>query len=127
MAEVTFEWIEGTDPRMEAVQVIILDRGWTPLNFQTSRARVAFDEHGQVVAFGIFQLFPMTGPMFVAPEYRGTGIAETLADDLATFLKDAHCRGYLVIADSPHSERLCQMFGMRKVESPVYLMPEGTA
>jgi predicted N-acetyltransferase YhbS len=131
MAEVTFEWIEGPDaedePRMDVIQAKIIAQGWTPLNYHTSRVRAAYDEEGKLIGFGVFQSFPMTGPLWVDPDYRGTGIAETLADDMARFLRDAQCRGYIVIADNPHSERLCKLFGMKKIDSPVYLMPEGKA
>jgi GNAT superfamily N-acetyltransferase len=127
MAEVTFEWIEGTDPRMEAVQAVIEQRGWTPLNFQTCRAYCAFEPDGTLVGFSIFQLFPMVGPFFVDPSYRATGIAETLADDTAAFLHECNTRGYIAIADSPHSEKLCKGHGMKLIDAPVYLMAEGKA
>jgi hypothetical protein len=74
------------------------------------------------MAFHVFQFLPYCGPMFVPTSMRGTGVAEKLANDMVNFLTDIHARGWVVVADSPHSAKLCEARGMDKVESPVYVM-----
>jgi len=126
MAKIAFRWVEGNQPEMEAVQAIIEEKGWTPLNFPTSRAYCAFDGDS-LIGFIVLQLFPHTEPLFVADEYRGTGVTEELVDGMASFMEDVRARGFICIADSPFAEKLCQSWGMKRIESPVYLMPEGKA
>ncbi len=91
------------------------------LNRATSRVRVAEDTEGNLKGFFVLQLTPQAGPLWVAPSERSTGLADELADDMLEFLVDAHARGWLVVADSPHVPPLCEARGMRRVESPVYV------
>jgi hypothetical protein len=119
MSQLTYKWLTGQEA-IDAVDHILWEKGWTALNANTSRVRAAFNEHDRCVGFTCLQLFPHVGPQWVADDYRGTGISEQLADDMWDFLKEVECRGFLVIADSPHSEKLCKSKGMVLVTAPVY-------
>jgi len=121
MAEngITRKWLVGQE-LIDAVDPILQAKGWTALNIHTSRAVCYFNAEGRCIGFSCLQLFPHVGPQWVADDYRGTGISESLADEMWDYLKEVQCRGFLVIADSPHSEKLCREKKMTLVESPVY-------
>jgi len=91
------------------------------LSRATSRILVA-EEDGQIIAFNVWQLIPFAGPLYVDPEYRGTGIAVELADQMLTFLVDNKARGWIAAASNRHSQKLCESRGMTKIETPVYAM-----
>jgi GNAT superfamily N-acetyltransferase len=64
--------------------------------------------------------------MYVSDDWRGTGVAEVLADEMHDFLSSVKCRGIVVIADNPIVARMAESHGMKKVESPVYIMVGGS-
>lgn len=119
MIGVTYKWLSGQEA-IDAVDPVLQAKGWSALNLMFTRARCAFNDQGRCVGFSILQMFPHVGPQWVADDYRGTGISEQLADDMWEFLNEVQCRGFLVIADSPHSEKLCKSKGMTLITSPVY-------
>jgi hypothetical protein len=108
------------------VNPICASRGWAQFNINdpmpTCRILGAFDEteNDQLVGFFGISLFPVLGPMFVLPDRRDGEASRELAGQMYAFLNDNDARGYLVIADSPVTERLCKRYGMEKVSSPVY-------
>ena len=115
----TYKWIEGDD--LKALEPILESRGWTSLNNKTCRALCAYDgEH--LAGFLVLQLFPHCEPLWVSKDYRGTGVAEDLADKMMEFMSKIQARGFMVIADNPAAAALCERHGMRKVESAVYIM-----
>ena len=59
--------------------------------------------------------------MFVDPEFRATGLAEDLADRMYEYLRDMRARAYMVVAESPFAERLCEARGMKRVQYPVFV------
>ena len=118
-----FEWIEGrTESKfVEKVNEILLNRGWTPLNGATARILCAFED-GALAGFHVLQLVPHCEPLWVEASYRGTGLAEELADRMLDFMREMNARGFMVIADTPEAQKLCEERGMKKVTSPVYMM-----
>jgi len=126
--DVSYRWIDGPNASQEdwdRVEAICAARGWASLNRPTSRILVA--EVGDVLAgFYVFQLFPHAEPMWVLPSLRGQGVAEELAERMYQFLTEVRVRGFMIVADSPFAEALCEKFGMKRINSPVYAMlPEG--
>lgn len=118
--DINFRWLDGDD--LKTLAPIIEERGWMPLNLNTSRALCAFDNRtGHLVGFVALQLVPHTEPLWVSKMYRGTGLAENLADRIVEFLRATNARGFMVVADDPASVRLCEAVGMKRVESPVYV------
>jgi hypothetical protein len=85
------------------------------------RVRGCFVDGRLVKAFA-FQMYPILGPMVTVDNtFRDNGdVSRTLAADMAQFFENAQARGCLCIADSPVTQRLCERFGMNKLESPVY-------
>jgi hypothetical protein len=112
-------WMEGAEA-VEKLNPILAERGWSLLNEATSRALAMFDGD-RLVAFFVLQLFPVLGPAWVAPSDQGGGVLRELADKMHEYLNEVQARGYLVICDSPVSERLALRHFMTKVEAPVYL------
>lgn len=88
----------------------------------TCRVLGAFWDNTLVEAFAM-HLFPVLGPLIKTDNtFRDNGdTARTLAQMMSDFLTDAQARGWLVICDSPISERLAQRHHMTKVTSPVYV------
>ena len=130
MNNVNYYWIEGRDAsteEWERIESILASRGWASLNRPTSRILVA-EANGELLGFHVFQFYPFCGPLWTRPSVRGSGLAEELADKMLEFLAEVRARGWLVIAESPHAEKLCAERGMKRVEFPVYAMvgPGGT-
>jgi hypothetical protein len=123
--EVGYRWVDGptcTQEDWDAIETVLVERGWMSLNRATTRILFAEDGAGALVGFHVFQLIPYCGPLYVVAEARGTGIAEKLADEMLDFLAEVHVRGFITVADSPHSQKLCKMRGMTEIESPVFAM-----
>lgn len=124
--DVKFTWIDGpscTDDQWDAFDMLLATRGWTSLNRQTTRVLMAHDpKTGEILGFNVLQLFPYVGPLYVKPSARGTGVAEDLVDKMMLFLAEVQAKGFLVIAQSPHTEAMCKKLGMQQAEAPVYMM-----
>ncbi len=97
-------------------------RGWAELNLDTCRVLAAFDEEGKIVEFFVLQLFPLLGPLLrVDNEARDAGdTTRSLVTKMQEYLEAEEARGFLAVADSPVTKRLCERFGMQKLKSPVY-------
>lgn len=123
--ELSYRWIDGptaTQQDWDEIDRILAERGWMSLNRQTSRIRLA-EEGGRIVGLSVFQLLPNLGPLWVDSAYRGSGVAEVLADDMINFMQEVGARGWIVVADSPHSSKLARERGMVELESPVFITP----
>jgi GNAT superfamily N-acetyltransferase len=124
MNEINYRWIHGPQASQEdweKIELLLASRGWISLNRPTSSILIAEDDDG-IAGFHIFQFLPYAGPLFVRPSARGKGVAEKLADDMLEALAQAQARGFIVIADSPHSAKLCRDRGMNELKSPVFVM-----
>lgn len=120
MKATSYRELEGQE-LIDAVSSIIEENGWTPLNSNTPLHGECAYDGDKLVGFNIFQLFPLVGPMWVDEDYRGSGVPESLALRTIKFMDDVQARGYLVIADNPFTAKLCERYGMKRVESPVYM------
>lgn len=121
--DVRYRWIDGptaTDAEWSRIDEILATRGWSSLNRQTSRIRVAENAAGDLLGFVVLQLFPHAEPLWVRPSARGTGVAEQLADDIVGWLMEVGVRGFEVTADTEHAVRLAEKQGMKRVTIPVY-------
>jgi len=115
---VTYRWLEPSElPRIDSV---FAKRGWIRLSEHFSRVRVA-EVDGKIVGFFCFQGLPYMGPMNIEESQRGKGIAEDLVSQMLAWTDENNCRGYMVVADSPHTEKLCKAKGLTRVVSPVYI------
>lgn len=108
--------------RHDLVQLepILKARGWMALNHDNAAALAAFDANGTLVGFLCVQHVPHIEPLYVDPAYRGTGLAESLADGVAEALRVTNCRGAFLIANNPASAKLAEKFEMTKIEDPIY-------
>jgi Acetyltransferase (GNAT) domain len=121
---ITKRWIDGpdaTDEEWRRIEQIVEAKGWMALPKGQSRLIVAEDMNGKLVAFNTFQGVPFCGPLFVNREWRGTGLAEELNDDMIEWLTTAKARGWIVIAESKFVVDYCEKIGMTKVPYPVYI------
>ena len=119
-SDITYRMLTGDE--LSILDPTMRRRGWSPLNFPTSCAWCAFDGD-RIVGFIVLQLFPHPEPIHVEPDYRATGIAETLADKMLAFMREIHIRGFMVVADSDFAAKLCEDRGMERIQAPVYIMP----
>lgn len=115
-------WLQGED--LKVLAPVIHARGWGPFNPYLTRALCAFEKQGDgteaLVGFVVLQMIPHTEPLYVDPEHRGTGLAEELSEEIVAFLRENQVRGWIAIAESPHSAILCEKNGMNLVPFPVY-------
>lgn len=121
--EVTFRWIDGptaTEAEWDAIDNLLAARGWMSLNRNTSRILLA-EVGGQIQGFHVFQMVPYCGPLHVSKRFRGTGLAEELADRMQDFLVESNARGWIATAESPYAAKLCEARGMERLPSPVYV------
>lgn len=107
---------------VEKVNPALLQHGWPALNLETCRVMGAFNDDGKLVEFFVLQLFPMLGPLLRTDNVtRDAGeTTRALVSEMQAYLEKEEARGFLAIADSPMTERLCRRFGMSKLESPVF-------
>lgn len=115
----TIRWLTaGEFPEANAE---IQQRGWAPLNEPTSRILGAFDGDTLVEVF-VLQLYPLLGPLVrLDARYRDHGETSlALVDEMYEFLEQNDARSYLAICDHPATERLCQRFGMVRIEKPIF-------
>jgi hypothetical protein len=109
------KWLEGQDA-VNKLNPILQVRNWTLLNPATCRALVA-EEDGEVKGFCVLQMFPMVGPF----ESQDPSVTLPLVREMKDFLDRVGARGYLVIADSEWTKKICEYQDLQKVESPVFL------
>jgi hypothetical protein len=128
--DITYEWIDGPDgqgPQPATIEEwnqiddILAEQGWMSLNRILTRILVGRDKEGKIVALSTVQMLPNVGPMWVAKDLRGTGIADEIVAQTVKFLTDVKCRGWIVIADSPHTAKVAAEQGMTKLKSPVFM------
>src|SRR5271165_3104680 len=117
----TLRWLTGSEA-VDKLNPLIAEQGWTPLNDQTCRVLVAEDE-GVMLGFFVLQLFPFLGPLYAHPG-EGAEVMFALQAEMRKYIEESVARGFLVIADNPVTDKLCQREGLRRVESPVYLGPK---
>jgi len=113
----TLEWLKGED--LGVLAPIIEQEGWTPLP-SSAMALAAFDENG-LAGFHVLRLHPHAEPLWVRPDLRVGQVAFKLAAEMFNFLQETKSP-VMVIADSPVVAKMCEKFGMRKVDSPVYIL-----
>lgn len=121
---ITYRWIDGafaTDTEWSRIDEILAFQGWPSLNRDTTlRIRVAEDGE-RILGFLVVQFVPHVEPLWVASSHRGTEVAGHLSDDIMQFMNEAKARGFMLVADSPHAEKLAKDRGLRKINSPVYV------
>ena len=104
-------------------------QGWAELNINetqpTCRVLGSFVD-GELLESFTLQMYPVLGPLVRHNnEVRDSGeTSRKLAMAMKQFLDDSAARGYLAIANSLVTERLCERFGMERIAVPVYSMKE---
>jgi len=120
-----YEWMT-MDQIEELVNPVLAIRGMAVLNINpvqpTCRVLGAWKEN-DLISFFVIQLFPVLGPLVkVDSTHRDNGeVSRELTQRMHEFLDGADVRGYMVVADSPITGRLCERHGMTKMISPVYM------
>lgn len=120
-----YEWLT-LDQIEDLVNPDLERRGMAVLNINpaqpTCRVLGAW-EAGRLIQSFTVQLYPVLGPMLKHDSlHRDNGeVSRELASRMHTFLDEAEARGYMVVADNPVTQRLCERYGMSKIVSPVYV------
>lgn len=114
-------WLEGPEAA-DRLNPICEQQGWSLLNPHTCRACIAEDDDGVFLRALVVQLFPLVGPEY-APERERGNIEAMMAvhAEVRNYMADA--RGFMIIADSPVTDKLCKREGLTPVTSPVYMGP----
>lgn len=117
----TYEWL--TPEQIEwLVNPVLQVKGMAILNPDCCRVLGAWEDGRLIQSFTI-QLFPVLGPLVKHDNlHRDNGdVSRELTTKMHEYLDESKARGYLVIADSPITARLCDRHGMSKINSPVYM------
>lgn len=120
--EITTRWInfwEATPEEIAQVDFICESRGWMKFIPRLTRLLLA-ESDSRIVGFVPLQLVPHPEPLYIDPEFRGIALAETLAMQMNQFLHEIEAPAWQCTADSEHAAKLCEGFGMVKVDAPVY-------
>lgn len=80
-------------------------------------AVIELDE--EIIGFFVFEIFPIAGPMWIKPDYRSSGLWVKLVEMI---LPLAQRKYTYVIASKPETITMCEKLGLKKIESPVYVM-----
>lgn len=129
---ITYRWLEpSNDSRfLDHIDGLIALRGWTPLPSRstygaTHRILAAFEQdhfnNESIVGWHVIQFITHPEPLWVHPAFRGSKVAAELSSRVFDLLLTSNCRGFMVVADNPVAVQLCERYGMRRVESPVYV------
>lgn len=118
LSTITRKWLSGDE--LDVLEPIIKTRNWMPLNKPMTRALVAFDVDNQIVGFYVLKLLPHVEPLFVDPEWRGSGLADELADEMHKVLADTPPGGVWLTAENPLTAKMAEDHGLVIVKSPVY-------
>lgn len=112
-------WLEAPQ-EIDEVDFLIVSRGWMPINHAMARILGTFDETGKMVGFLVVKMMPHIEPIYVDPEWRGSGVAEEMAEFMAKTIT-APPGSVFMVADNPLSAQLGRAHGMVKLETPVYV------
>lgn len=123
--EVTYRWldaiIDGVEhPDWDRVEDILRRNGWMSLNRHTSRVLLA-ERNGSILSLFIFQLIPFLGPVWSDKSVRGTGLADEMTQKMYQFLLESNARGWIALAESEHGRKMCEDFGMQRIEYTAYI------
>ena len=119
-----YRWLTD-DEIVEQFNPACRAQGYAEMNVNperpTCRVLGAFWD-GQLVEAFAFQMYPVLGPMLKTDNtFRDNGEASRkLGQLMAEFFDESKARGCLTIVDTPVTQRLCERFGMERVERPVY-------
>lgn len=125
-SSLTFRWLTNEEID-DLANPAMVAQGWAALNINesnpTCRVLGAFADDGTLVEFFVLQLYPVLGPLLRTDKSSRDGgeTSRTLASLMDDFLAESEARDFMVVANSPVSERLCARFGMEKLAVPVYV------
>jgi hypothetical protein len=95
---ISYRWLESpTQEEWLAIDSLLEKHHWMSLSPDFSKVLVA-EADGEIVGISCIQAIPFVGPLLVLPKWRGTGVAERLADDTIGSLRQINARGWLVLA-----------------------------
>ena len=116
-----FRWLTEEEV-LSLVNPVLASRGWAELNVECCRVLGALQD-GQLVEFFALQLFPLLGPLMRSDNtVRDDGAtSRELARMMVEYLTAEQARGWIAIAESPVTERLCVRYDMKRVEHPVFI------
>jgi len=123
---VTFRWL-SEDEIVDLANPVLKAHGWAQLNVNpdkpTCRVMGAFNDSGGLVEVLVLQLHPVIGPLVRCDnEHRDAGqTTRKLIQLMEEYLIQTKARGWLVVADSPLTERMCEQHRMKRIQSPVFL------
>jgi predicted N-acetyltransferase YhbS len=75
----------------------------------------------EIIGFAFAQLLPHWEPLYVVPEWRGTGVAEELAKRALDKILKTGAQRIIVVAQSYFAEQLCMKYGFHPIKGTVYV------
>lgn len=123
----SFKWLTtDDDAALNFVYTTIDNLGWQRLPdrstlFTTHRILGAFDRSDRCVAFHVLQFIPHAEPLYVDALHRHSHLGLDLARLMYAYLMAEGCRGWFAVAENSGVAKLCEQFGMKKLEYPVYI------
>lgn len=115
--QVTYRTLIGNE--LEELLPTLQRIGWSIPHPELATGQVA-EVDGKIVGFVITQLVPHAEPEWVDVQYRGTGIAEELANRAIETLRGGGAKGILTVAQNEFSEKLCESVGMKPIPGKLY-------
>lgn len=98
------------DDLVKLIPTIKEQLGWdVPYPKMTSAEICIVD--GKIIGLSLVSLQPSMGPLWVAPNYRGTGVAEHLADRSIQTAQQAGMKQYVVQTKSDTVRKICRERG----------------
>lgn len=122
-----YRWLNGweaTDEEWNRIDKILAAQHWMSLSREWTRIRLA-EDNGKIVGLYVLQAIPHAEPMWVDKRYYGTGLADALADDMMEFLTAENARGWMIVAENPIAQKMCEARNMTRVSCPVFVMGGG--
>ncbi len=76
---------------------------------------------GEIIGFAFSQLLPHWEPLWVKPQWRGTGLAEELAKRALQKIVDTGAQRILVVTQNQFAEDLAKEYGFKEVPGKIFV------
>jgi len=120
MAEVEAKFVTLTGDEVMKIADLIRQTGCAFPHPQLATVEIAVVE-GELAGFACSQMIFHAEPIYVQPKYRGTGIAEKLAERVTSAIEQSNGKFYVAVAENQFAENLCREQGMREVPGKLFV------
>jgi len=112
--------IELVEPEQFDAFSVLHTEAWGTPAVKSRQHLVAMNEHDRIVGFVGVESVVHVAPLYVTPEYRGSGVAEMLAEGVVSGVepKTILC----MFTTSRHMEKIAEKFQMREARGKLYFV-----